>query len=339
MRSRKLNGSILAAGLALVISVWQAAPARAEGQEGQQIVVAKVGSVTISAADVQRRMAGIPPFQLKSFGRDANEVRRNFLERVLIKEALLAQGAAASDLVEKPEIKDRLRGALRTAMLNKLRAEAASSQPVKAEDVKGYYDANPAKYKAPARVSISQIVVAKKEEAEEILARLQKDGSPKTFGALARERSIDKATKMRDGNLGFVQPDGVTSEPGMKADPAVVEAVSVAKDGEIIPHPIQVAQGWAVVMRRQGMAGHERPFELETGPIRQILVHERADARIRSTLERLRKERLTEYEPANLDELEVSPTGDLGTPRRPGAAVRRGTVNAIPVKNPLGGAR
>src|SRR5262249_40429678 len=61
-------------------------------------VVARVGAVTITAGDVERRLRQVPRFQLVTFGKSADEVRRNFLERVLIQEALFAAGAANEKL-------------------------------------------------------------------------------------------------------------------------------------------------------------------------------------------------------------------------------------------------
>ncbi len=43
---------------------------------------------------LERRLAMVPPFQLRTFGATPTEIKRNFLERVLVREALLAQGGA-----------------------------------------------------------------------------------------------------------------------------------------------------------------------------------------------------------------------------------------------------
>src|SRR5262249_23526648 len=89
--------------------------------------------------------------------------------------------------------------------------------------------------------------------------------SPKHWTELARSKSIDGATGMRGGNLGFVGPDGSTPEPGLKVSPAVLSAVGRLKDAEISPDPVQDGDRWVIVWRKQTMKSVERPLELEAG--------------------------------------------------------------------------
>src|SRR4051812_425357 len=192
---------ILAAGLGLLVAAWEGAVTA-----DVSAVTARVGAQTITAADLERRMAQLPPFQLRSFGATPAEVRKNFLERVLVREALLSQGGAARGLAERQEVKDKIRGILRNGMLATLRADAQKAAAIRDDDVKAYYEQNASKYHSPARVALWTIAVEKREEAEAILAELKKDPTPKKWTETARERSVDKATAMRGGNLGFVGP-------------------------------------------------------------------------------------------------------------------------------------
>jgi peptidyl-prolyl cis-trans isomerase C len=303
-------------------------------QADESPVVAKVGTRTITAAELERRIANIPPFQLRTFGDTPDQIRRNFLERVLVREALFAQGAEARGLADRDDVKERVRAVLRNAMLAKLRGEVqATAKPTDA-DVKAYYDKNAAKYHSPPRVALWQIIVAKREEAAEILAELKKDPTPKRWTELAREKSIDKATNLRGGNLGFVMPDGTTSEPGVKVSPEVVKAADAVKDSELVPDPVKVEGQWAVVWRRQSMKAIDRPVELEAGSIRQILLHERTEAKIKETVAALRKDRLGEHAPELLDTIDVSGTGDLVPTRRPGAMPSAKKTPASPTPAP-----
>ena len=281
-------------------------------------VVAKVGSHTITAAELERRMAMVPPFQLRTFGNTPDEARRAFLSRVLVREALLAQGAEERGLEKRTDVREKIRSVMRNAMLAKLRTEVQETAKPTEADVKEYYEKNASKYRSPPRVALWQIVVQKREDALAILAEVKKDPTPKRWSDLAREKSLDKVTNMRGGNLGFVHPDGTTSEPGVRVSLDVLKAVEAVKDTEIVPDPVKDGDRWAVVWRRQSMKAIERPLELETGSIRQILLHERSTAKMKESLATLRKDGLRDHHPELLELIELGSSGDLTPVRRPG---------------------
>lgn len=330
MRASKL----FAAGIALFATAWQARVVHADVSPEEVTIVARVGSRTISAADVSRRIAQLPPFQLRAFGRTADEVRRNFVEKVMVREALLAQGAIDAKLGDHDEVGERVRGVLRNATLGQVRVEAGSGGPVTDAEVKAYYEANAAKYHSPARIQIWRIQVAKREEAVAILAELKKDPAPKHWNELAREKSIDRATNLRGGNLGFVAPDGTTSEAGLKVDPAVLKAVTDAKDAELLPAPVQEGERWSVLWRRNSMKAIDRDLATEAPLIKPILAHERGEMKARALVAKLRADYLTEFNPDVVDMLEVSSTGDLQPVRRPGTMQARKPLNAQPIPVP-----
>lgn len=323
---RSLTRLILAAGLGLCAVTWHGQKAQADVSP----VVARVGAQTITAADLERRLAQVPPFQLRSFGKDAAEIRRNFLEKVLVREALLAQGGAERGLAERPEIKDKIRGILRNTMLAKIRGEVQKGSGITDADIKAYYEQNASKYHSPTRVALWQIVTAKREEAEAILAELKKDTTPKKWTELAREKSIDKPTAMRGGNLGFVSPDGSTADPGVKVGHAVLEAIEKVKDSELVPEPIKDGDRWVVAWKRQTMKSVDRPIEVELGSIKQILLHARTEAKIKEILAGLRKDHLSEHNPEMLDMIDITPQGDLTPVRRPGALPIAKRANPVP---------
>jgi peptidyl-prolyl cis-trans isomerase C len=330
MRASKL----LAAGIALFATAWQARIVHADVAPDEVTVVARVGARTITSADVSRRIAQLPPFQLRAFGKTPDEVRRNFVDKVMVREALLAQGAVDAKLAERDEVAERIRGVLSNAMLARVRAEAGAGAPVSDAEIKRYYEANPAKYHAPERVQIWRIQVAKREEAQAILAELKKDPTPKRWNELAREQSLDRATNLRGGNLGFVAPDGTTSEAGLKVDAGLLAAVSEAKDAELLPAPVKDGERWSVLWRRQSMKPVTRELETEAPLIRPILAHERGETKARALLEKLRADFVTDLNPDVVDMLEVSSTGDLQPVRRPGTMQTRKPLNAQPIPAP-----
>jgi peptidyl-prolyl cis-trans isomerase C len=327
---------ILAAlALGLLLSAWEGRGAEAD--PAASVVVAKVGAITITAADLHRRMAGVPPFQLRTFGDTESEIRKNFLEKILVREALFSQGAADRKLDERPAVADKIRGVLRSALVAKIAAEAAVEHPVKPEDVKAYYDANYARYHAPARVALWIITVATQEEANAILEEAKKGATPQRWKEIAAEKSLDKATNLRGGNYGYVAPDGSTNEQGLKVSPAIVAAAAKVKDTELVPSPVADGGRWAVVWRRQTLAAVDRPLEREQGPIRAILRRERAEAKIKELVARLRAQHLTDHDPELLAALEVTTGGELTPVRRPGSLPPGRHVPATPVPAPAPG--
>lgn len=290
--------------------------AEAQPSAAAAAVVARVGDKVITAAEVERRIAQIPPFQLQSFGRTPDEIRRNFVSQVLVRELLLAQGAAAQKLTERTDVQDRIRGVLRAALLQRIQAEASS--PATDEEVRAYYEANRDKFSAPPMVALWRVLVATREEAEAILAELKKDPSPQRFKDIARDRSLDKATSLRGGDLGFVAPDGSTAEPGLKLAPGLMEAAARVKDGELVPEPVAEGDRFAVLWRRQSRRPVSRSLEQEAPSIRQILAHARAEAQVKQLLERLRGQDVSGHAPELVDLIDITSTGDLQPLRRPG---------------------
>jgi peptidyl-prolyl cis-trans isomerase C len=307
-----------AVSAALFLSAFQPQSVRADAASGDDVIAARVGTRVITAGEVSRRIAQVPPFQLRSFGRNADELRRNFLEKVLVREALLAQGALDQKLADRDEVNERIRNVLRNAMLGQVRGDTLSGSPVTDAEVKRYYDENPSKFHTPVRVAIWRIQVADEKEAKAVLAQVKQAPTPKLWNELARDKSIDKATNLRGGNLGFVAPDGSTAEVGFKIDKAVLEAVDKVKDADLVPEPVKEGDRWSVLWRRQTMKAIDRSLESETPSIRQVLTHEKAEKRTTAAVEELRAAHLKDFTPELTDLLEVGANGDLQPARRPG---------------------
>ena len=147
----------------------------------------------------------------------------------------------------------------------------------------------------------------------------KKDATVSNFNALAREHSIDKATNMRGGNLGFLSPDGTSNEPGLKVEVDVVKAVQKVKDGELVPEPVAEAGNFAVVWRRGTVAPSKRSIEDVTGQIKDTLFRERVDKATQKLLDDLRAKDVKDVNESLLAIVEVSPAdGTISATRRPG---------------------
>lgn len=315
MRHGYLYSGIAAAAIAFSLSTLGTSPVKADGLGDP--IVARVGAKEIKLSELESKLLAVPAFQLRTFGKTEDEIRRNFLERVLVRDLLLAQGAVDAKLPESPDVNLSERAILRNAMLQQIRAEVMA-RPISDTEVKAYYEANLTKFQTPERVAIWRIVVATEADAKKVIEDLKKDGSVKRWADLARERSLDKATNMRGGNLGFVAPDGSTSESAVTVDKAILEAVARVKDAELVPDPVKEGDRWAVVWRRQTMKAVSRALEDEGLAIRQTIQRSETEAKLTAMLDDLHAHQVTDLKAELIEEVGVGPQGDLMPMKRPG---------------------
>jgi len=340
MRFPSAPRGILASSIALVAvtAVSSYVLADAGAQSDGAAVVAKVGLQSITVADVERRLGTVPPFQLRYFGKTHDEIRHKFVEDTIVKETLYAAGAEDAKMQELPEVAERIRSVLRSAIVSQIRADVAAKGPISDEDVRAYYEANRDKYHAPPRVAIWRILVSSREQALDVIQKVKADLSPKRWNELARDLSLDKSTSMRGGNLGLVAPDGTTTDPNVKVDVALVHAVEGVKDAELVPEPVAEGSSWAVLWRRQSIKAVDRPLELEAPSIKQILTHERTQKEIRALVDELRKKHVGETHPELLELLDVNAMGEVSPMKRPGTlpTAKRPAGPPAPTQTPIG---
>jgi peptidyl-prolyl cis-trans isomerase C len=188
-----------------------------------------------------------------------------------------------------------------------LRARVGAPSSVSMEDVQAYYDKNKARYDAPERYQIWRISCATKDEAEAVLAEAKRDPTVTHWNKLAREHSVDKATYLRGGNIGFVSLDGTSNETGLRIDPAIPKAAQAVRDGEFASEPVAEGAGFAVVWRR-GTVGASHRSALDA-----------KETEKKNLLAELRTKNLKELNAELLTGIDVAAPDGVITPRkRPG---------------------
>jgi peptidyl-prolyl cis-trans isomerase C len=291
------------------------------------VVVARVGSSVITARELEQRLAETPRATLAKLGGSPEEIRRAFLDQVLVRDALLAEEAKARGLDKRRDARERILGALRAALLDSVRREKAS---VTEDEIKAYYEANADKFSAPKRIGIHRILVDSKEEAEALIEEMGTVPDPKKWNEEARARSRDRSTHLRGGNLGFVSEDGSASKTDVKVDPALFKAAEQVKDGEIVPRPVAEGARFAVVWKRQSMSAVKRSLEAESSAIRAAVADAKVRDAVQEILKGLRPEHVTELNVELCDMVTVTAQGDVEKARRPGV-LPRGKRGASPV--------
>lgn len=321
---------VLASSLALALS-GVTTRVGADQDSPPDFVVAKVGEKSISARALVSRLVGVPEFQRATLGSSPDVIKRRFLEEVVVKDELFAQGAEAKKLDKETRAKERIDRALRSARINLLR----ESLEVSPADVAAYYEENRARFDAPERIAITRILCATQAEAATVLAEAKAGGVPK-WNDLAREHSLDQATSMRAGALGFIAEDGSSSEASVRVDPALFVAARKVRDGEFVPEPVPEGKAFAVIWRRGSTPAVHRTLADETAPIRQVLVRKRLADEVKRLTDELRRGRKIEEHFELVELVEVSSDGTVSPKKRPGVAKRTPGEPPAPSATPSG---
>jgi peptidyl-prolyl cis-trans isomerase C len=296
------------------------APHAADDATRRAAVVAHVGPRAITVGELEARLAVVPRFQLQTFGSTPGDVSRKFLDQIIVPEALMALGAEEQHLDQDPAVAYNLQRALSQATMRATRNSVGLASAIPAEEVKAFFDANKERFDMPDRINVFRILCASRDEAQKVLDEAKKDGALPKFTQLARDHSLDKATYLRAGNLGFVFPDGRSNEPGLVVDPAVVKAAQGVHDGEFVAAPVPEGPSFAVVWRRGTVKAMHRTLDDVSGQIRDILWREKKEKADQELMTRL-KAKVTEVNESLLGTFDVSvDDGTIGPKRRPGVA-------------------
>ncbi len=294
--------------------------ARADGTDPHRAAVClHVGERAITVGEIEDRMAQVPPFQLRTFGATEAEIRRAFIDQVIIPDALWAAGASARKVDRQVPTRFDLDRVRAQAALRALRAQIGTTENISMEDVQAAYDKSKSHYDAPERYQLWRISCATYDEAVAVIAEAKKDSTIQHWNKLARDHSLDKATYLRGGNVGFVALDGMSNEAGLKVDPGIVKAATTIRDGEFVPAPVPEGSGFAVVWRRGTVgASHRSVSDVKEQIQWQILRQREEDGKKRLVAD-LRAKNLKEYNPEVLTGIDVAPPDGIIVPRkRPG---------------------
>jgi len=297
--------------------------------------VAKVGSASISADALTRRLKKIPDFQRAALGDTPDKLKQQVLRTWLIPELLYAQEAERLKLEQRPSVQNRTRELLREAMDRELRADNAAHHPVTTAEIEAYFEANRARFETPRRIHVWRILTDDEALAKKILSESKGVDGIKHWSQFARDNSLDKATHLRNGDLGFVHPDGNTDTPTLRVDPALFAAADKLTDGELAAEPLREGSHFAVIWRRGSLKESRRTLAQETGSIRQVLERQRLDQAREQLLTQLLRKFVSASNEALLETFTFTPAG---LPERPASSARPAHAAAagssLPLANP-----
>lgn len=234
-----------------------------------------------------------------------------------VEQRLLARAALDLGLQRTPTVARRV-NAVRDRVLAAAYVDEQVASAVTPDTVSRLYAAQAEVTRIGDEVRARHIVVETREEADAIVAQLAEGAD---FAALARQKSIDRATAPLGGEIGWFNRSQMT--------PAFAEAAFAAKKGEIAP-PFETEFGWHVLEIVDARRGGAIPFDEVREAIEEFLRTRTIDAALRDLEEKsqvvyFRPEQEATVAPPPPDLLD-RPLGDSGfvAPEAPAADDPRG---------------
>ncbi len=287
--------------------------------------VVSVGDSALDASTVANRLSRTPDYQLARYGKTPEAARKAFVDQVLVPELLFAEEGKRRKLDQSPGLHDKVLSVLKDALERGLREEVMQKTPVTPDEIKTYFEGNKERFEVPRRIRLWKILVKDEQTARKIIADARGTDALKKWSQFARENSLDKATALRNGDLGMVRPDGSTDAPRVKVRPEIVAAAEKLKDGQLSTEPVPEGDGFAVLWRRGTMPETKRTLAQEQSSIRQLLERRRAEEARTALLASLKQRDVKEQHAELLEHIDSETFGPppKRRPNDPDGGLRR----------------
>src|SRR5688572_2528318 len=187
--SRKRSAAQLCSALALSCALAAAGSAP----------LASVASEPIGAEQLERAALALGVARQR-YGASWSEQRRRIVEELLVPRALLREAARRSRLEQSAAVSRGRDAILQGALLGGLSRQLAGA--VSEADVRAFFAAHASEYREPQGILIWRLL-AKDEASARALIERAKASTDAAWSQLVREHSLDTATNMRAGNLGY----------------------------------------------------------------------------------------------------------------------------------------
>lgn len=243
------------------------------GQKGSAL--AKVGTASITQADLEREMQNLPDYAQQMF--EGEKGREKFLDEIVKKE-ILYQEALKKGLDKAPDFTKKMEEFKKLTLVSELlEKEIMAKAKASDQEVKEYYDKHREEFATTSQIKASHILVKTEAEAEKILERLKKG---EKFDAVAKKESLDKQSAQNGGDLGYFKRGDMV--------PEFEKAAAALKAGEI-SKPVKTSFGFHIIKVTDKKTGPVIEFEQIKGMISQRLSGERQKEAFDKYLADLRK--------------------------------------------------
>jgi len=196
-----------------------------------------------------------------------NDKQKKLLLNGLINRILVANLAKKHNLDKNPDIKLRLEALNDSVLAAAMLEKESKNVKISDADVKKFYESKiienvQKKYKA-------RHILVKDESEAKSLFDLLKTADIKMFEEKAKEKSIDKGSAVKGGDLGWFNPATMV--------PSFGKAVKAAKNGKLA-EPVKSQFGWHLILVEDSKAIEVPSLKESTANIKKILTKEKITA-------------------------------------------------------------
>lgn len=255
--------------------------------------VARVGASFIYQSDIDR-LAAERELAIEGEGLSTDNPQYTVVLKDLINQRLLATEAIKRSVDQSSENKRRL-AAARERVLSSLVTERVLREAVTEENILRLYNEQAVLANRGNEVRARHIVVANEKKAKEVMASLEEGGD---FGDLALIHSLDKSSKDKGGDLGWITRDRLATDLTQ-----VLFSTETGERTEIF----KTDAGWHIADVTQRRAPQGQDYESVKPKIRSFLIYEAIDGLINqlrndTDIEMLYKVEDTKSDPAVIPE-------------------------------------
>lgn len=276
--------------------------------EDRDTVVVRVGKMALTTRELQWRWQQLPAFQQKALGKTDLERAQTFVDQWIVPEMLLVQSASSRAALSNERKRAIQNSVLQQALAQQIRHQTDVSLPVTDADVASYLESHRQDFDKPERLRLNRILLATEAEALTLIHEVRGAPDYDSWRNLARDKSLDRATNLRGGELGFVAADGRSDIVELQVDSELFSAAARLKDGELGKAPVREGDKFAVVWRRGHMSASRADPRSVDSTIRAHLRELRAATAFDQLLTELRAKYVTDLNAARLDGVEFKET-------------------------------
>ena len=243
-----IKSGLLLASVASLLAVSACNPAK-DAKPAAPVSTAPAAA-TVNGTAISQRTVDLLAKQGAGGGRpDTPETRAAIIDQLTL-QMVIADEAVKKGLDKTPEVQEQLEVIRQSVLANAYVQDYIKANPVTDEMLKAEYERIKAtvtgtEYKA------RHILVEKEAEAKDIIAKLKKD--PGAFAKLATEKSNDPGSKVKGGDLGWVDVRGMVPEFGA--------ALSKLEKGKFSEEPVKTQFGWHVILLEDTRPVEAPPLE------------------------------------------------------------------------------